>query len=398
MLGRNCRAAAAINAGARVCLTTQHIVEKALMTSASAVDHRRRRTHRPSRAASSSVRRCTHPSKRAASPSTRRLAAATCAEKAASRASSCRNVSLSRARARGRCAEGVVCLSRRGSYQGALIGSNRAPALCAVALTGDNRAPRPRLAASASARKSRANTFLSPDATRPLRRRHDRAHTRLASPSRRAHSTNHRHRRRVFQRLLRRARRACPPTSPSTGAMTPTRIHPTLALSYGCAILCPCVGALRRRIPRHRARAHRQRPSLALDLVDLLVDQTVIALRARASSGPARRRRAEPGVWLGSDGKKILVDAYGPPASHRRHPGYSGSWRRHIARRANAGARARTGRRVCSVIYIIAYDIADSKRRLRVAKTHRLGLRIQEIRVQLRLDTATLACVLGSAT
>ena len=49
------------------------------------------------------------------------------------------------------------------------------------------------------------------------------------------------------------------------------------------------------------------------------------------------------------------------------------------------------------MIYIIAYDIADNKRRLRVAKTlESWGYRIQESVFQLRLDSATLACVLGS--
>ena len=46
------------------------------------------------------------------------------------------------------------------------------------------------------------------------------------------------------------------------------------------------------------------------------------------------------------------------------------------------------------MIYIIAYDIADNKRRLRVAKTlESWGYRIQESVFQLRLDTATLARV-----
>ena len=41
------------------------------------------------------------------------------------------------------------------------------------------------------------------------------------------------------------------------------------------------------------------------------------------------------------------------------------------------------------MIYIIAYDIADNKRRLRVAKTlESWGYRIQESVFQLRLDTA----------
>ena len=50
-----------------------------------------------------------------------------------------------------------------------------------------------------------------------------------------------------------------------------------------------------------------------------------------------------------------------------------------------------------AIIYIIAYDIADNKRRLRVAKTlESWGYRIQESVFQLRLDTATLARVRSS--
>ena len=46
------------------------------------------------------------------------------------------------------------------------------------------------------------------------------------------------------------------------------------------------------------------------------------------------------------------------------------------------------------MIDIIAYDIADNKRRLRVAKTlESWGYRIQESVFQLRLDSATLARV-----
>ena len=46
------------------------------------------------------------------------------------------------------------------------------------------------------------------------------------------------------------------------------------------------------------------------------------------------------------------------------------------------------------MIYIIAYDIADNRRRLRVAKTlESWGYRIQEFVFQLRLDSATLARV-----
>ena len=49
------------------------------------------------------------------------------------------------------------------------------------------------------------------------------------------------------------------------------------------------------------------------------------------------------------------------------------------------------------MIYIIAYDIADNKRRLRIAKTlESWGYRIQESVFQLRLDSATLARVRSS--
>ena len=51
------------------------------------------------------------------------------------------------------------------------------------------------------------------------------------------------------------------------------------------------------------------------------------------------------------------------------------------------------------MIYIIAYDIADNKRRLRVAKTlESWGYRIRESVFQLRLDTATLARVRSRLT
>ena len=47
-----------------------------------------------------------------------------------------------------------------------------------------------------------------------------------------------------------------------------------------------------------------------------------------------------------------------------------------------------------AIIYIIANEIADNKRRLRVAKTlESWGYRIQESVFQLRLDSATLARV-----
>ena len=68
----------------------------------------------------------------------------------------------------------------------------------------------------------------------------------------------------------------------------------------------------------------------------LLVDQTVMALlrtrKLRPEHGVVDAEAG--GVWLGGDGKKILVDVY--EAACQRSvtcalPGYSGSWRRHIA-------------------------------------------------------------------
>ena len=92
-----------------------------------------------------------------------------------------------------------------------------------------------------------------------------------------------------------------------------------------------------------------KRPSLALDLMEqfrpLLVDQTVMALlRTRKLRPEHSVVEAEAGgVWLGSDGKKILVDAYEAACQRSVNgalPGYSGSWRRHIAHSAQMLARA----------------------------------------------------------
>ena len=77
----------------------------------------------------------------------------------------------------------------------------------------------------------------------------------------------------------------------------------------------------------------------------LLVDQTVMALlrtrKLRPEHGVVEAEAG--GVWLGGDGKKILVNAY-EAASQRSVtgalPGFSGSWRRHIAHSAQMLARA----------------------------------------------------------
>ena len=135
--------------------------------------------------------------------------------------------------------------------------------------------------------------------------------------------------------------RASPPTSPS-------------ALSYGYAILLgECVGALHSAgLDPTLGIAHAptdKRPSLALDLMEefrpLIVDQTVMALLRTRKLRP-EHASIEPesgGVWLGTEGKKVLVDAYEAGAQRSvtgALPGYSGSWRRHITHSAQMLARA----------------------------------------------------------
>ena len=258
----------------------------------------------------------------------------------------------------------VVCLSRRGSYQGALIGANRGAhasrLLAQVALTGDHER-RVRLAASLIGAKIRGQIHVL-----TCTARRDRAvHV--------ADTTAHMHARR---RSLAGARTldevmgiegacsnayfdalaGCVPADVTFDGRSrrPPRDLPNAALSYGYAILLSeCVGALHAAgLEPSLGIAHAptdKRPSLALDLMEqfrpLLVDQTVMALlRTRKLRPEHGVVEAEVGgVWLGADGKKILVDAY--EAACQRCvtgalPGYSGSWRRHIAHSAQMLARA----------------------------------------------------------
>ena len=263
-----------------------------------------------------------------------------------------------------RCGVDVVCLSRRGSYQGTLIGANRGAhasrLLAQVALTGD-RERRVRLAASLIGAKVRGQIHVL---TR-IARRDEAVHV--------ADTTAHMH---AWRRSLAGARTldevmgiegacsnayfdalaACVPADVTFDGRSrrPPRDLPNAALSYGYAILLSeCVGALHAAgLEPSLGIAHAptdKRPSLALDLMEqfrpLLVDQTVMALlRARKLRPEHGVVEAEAGgVWLGGDGKKILVDAY--EAACQRSvtgalPGYSGSWRRHIAHSAQMLARA----------------------------------------------------------
>lgn len=167
----------------------------------------------------------------------------------------------------------VVCLSRRGSYQGTLIGANRGAnasrLLAQVAIVGD-RERRVRLAAGLNGAKIRGHIHVL---TRIARRDEtvnvadttDRTHARVASLARgRSHPRrNHGRRGRVLQRLLRRARRvrarrrhlrrAQPTPTPRPAQRRPVlRVrHPSVRMRRG---------APRRRartVPRCRARAHR---------------------------------------------------------------------------------------------------------------------------------------------
>ena len=258
----------------------------------------------------------------------------------------------------------VVCLSRRGSYQGTLIGANRgahASRLRAqVTLVGD-RERRVRLAASLIGAKIRGQIHIL---TR-IARRDEAVHV--------ADMTAHMH---AWRRSLAGARTldeimgiegacsnayfdslgACVPADVTFDGRSrrPPRDLPNAALSYGYAILLSeCVGALHAAgLEPSLGVAHAptdKRPSLALDLMEqfrpLLVDQTVMALlrtrKLRPEHGVVEAEAG--GVWLGADGKKILVDAY--EAACQRSvtgalPGYSGSWRRYIAHSAQMLARA----------------------------------------------------------
>ena len=225
----------------------------------------------------------------------------------------------------------VVCLSRRGSYQGTLIGSNRGThasrLLAQVALTGDHER-RIRLAASLIGAKIRGQIHVL---TR-IARRDEAVHV--------ADTTAHMH---AWRRSLAGARTldeimgiegacsnayfdalaACVPADITFDGRSrrPPRDLPNAALSYGYAILLSeCVGALHAAgLEPSLGIAHAptdKRPSLALDLMEqfrpLLVDQTVMALlrtrKLRPEHGVVEAEAG--GVWLGSDGKKILVDAY----------------------------------------------------------------------------------------
>ncbi|MBO3724934.1 CRISPR-associated endonuclease Cas1 [Actinomyces bowdenii] len=140
----------------------------------------------------------------------------------------------------------------------------------------------------------------------------------------------------------------------------PPRDVANAALSYGYALLLgectaalyaaglePSLGILHASTDR--------RPSLALDLMEefrpLLVDRAVLGLlrtkRLRAEhGGPAPDTVAQEhpdGVWLTSEGRKVLVDGYEAALQRTTGgalPGFSGTWRRHIHHQAQRLASA----------------------------------------------------------
>ena len=122
----------------------------------------------------------------------------------------------------------VVCLSRRGSYQGALVGANRGAhasrLLAQVALTGETMSGASAWPPASSARKSAAkytSSPASPDATKPCTSpTRPRTCTLGGAPSRaRVPSTKSwASKEHVPTPTSTRSPLACPPTSPSTGA------------------------------------------------------------------------------------------------------------------------------------------------------------------------------------
>lgn len=312
----------------------------------------------------------------------------------------------------------VVCLSRRGSYQGALIGANRGAhagrLLAQVALVGD-RERRVRLAASLIGAKIRGQIHVL---TR-IARRDEAVHV--------ADTTAHMH---AWRRSLTDARTldeimgiegacsnayfdalsACVPADVTFDGRSrrPPRDLPNAALSYGYAILLSeCVGALHAAgLEPSLGIAHAptdKRPSLALDLME----QYRPLLRTR-------KHRPEHGVVEAEAGGSVVgrrrqenprrrVRGRLPAIRHRRPPRILGIVAQtHRPLRADAGTRHRrtripVERGRLAMIYIIAYDIADNKRRRRIAKTlESWGYRIQESVFQFRLETATLARVRSS--
>ena len=147
----------------------------------------------------------------------------------------------------------VVCLSRRGSYQGTLIGSNRgmhaSRLLAQVALTGDNER-RVRLAASLIGAKIRGQVHVLTriarcDETVHVADTTAHMHAWRRSLTVRAPSTKSwASKARAPTPTSTRSPRACPPTSPSTGAIDAhPATYPTPPCPTGTPSSCPSASA-----------------------------------------------------------------------------------------------------------------------------------------------------------
>ena len=258
----------------------------------------------------------------------------------------------------------VVCLSRRGAYQGQLVNTaatgNAARLLAQASYTIDETAKLPLARAIVNAKIRNQIHVLNRIARRdPAQHLADTAARMRAWREETAHASDTDELMGIegaasaayFDALA----MCAPPSVDFNGrSRRPPLDVPNAALSYAYAILLgECVGALHAAgLEPSLGVLHAptdKRPSLALDLMEefrpLLVDQTVMALlrtrRLRSEHG-APGPQGE-GVWLSADGKKTVVDAYEATAQRSvtgALPGFSGSWRRHIHHEAQLMARA----------------------------------------------------------
>lgn len=258
----------------------------------------------------------------------------------------------------------VVCLSRRGAYQGQLVNTaatgNATRLLSQASYATDETAKLPLARAIVNAKVRNQIHVLNRIARRdPAQHLADTAARMRAWREETTHAADTDELMGIegtasaayFNALA----MCAPPTVDFNGrSRRPPLDVPNAALSYAYAILLgECVGALHAAgLAPSLGVLHAptdKRPSLALDLMEefrpLLVDQTVMALlrtrRIRSEHGAPGPQG--DGVWLSADGKKTVVDAYEATAQRSvtgALPGFSGSWRRHIHHEAQLMARA----------------------------------------------------------
>ena len=225
----------------------------------------------------------------------------------------------------------VVCLSRRGAYQGQLVNTaatgNAARLLAQASYATDETAKLPLARAIVNAKIRNQIHVLNRIARRdPAQHLADTAARMRACREETAHAADTDELMGIegaasaayFDALA----MCAPPSVDFNGrSCRPPLDVPNAALSYAYAILLgECVGALHAAgLEPSLGVLHAptdKRPSLALDLMEefrpLLVDQTVMALlrtrRLRSEHGTPGPQGE--GVWLSADGKKTVVDAY----------------------------------------------------------------------------------------